>query len=187
MSKQNVHDPILNSVLIALFAAFVAALGLVPKIDLPGGVPITAQTLGVMIAGAVLGPVRGFLALLVFYVLLAVGMPFLPGGRGGIAPLVGIAGGYILGWVFGAFVVGLLVQFAFRAQSRALVYAGVFASCLAGGVVIVYLFGIPWQYAVAGVPIDKALIGSLAFIPGDIIKALIASFVAISVRKYYRF
>jgi ABC-type Co2+ transport system permease subunit len=51
---------------IALFAALIAVLGLIPKIDLPLGVPVTAQTLGVMLAGCLLGPVRGCLAVLLF-------------------------------------------------------------------------------------------------------------------------
>ena len=71
---------------IALFAAITAVLGLLPAIPVPAvPVPITAQTLGVMLAGAVLGARRGFLALLLFLVLVAVGLPVLAGGRGGLA------------------------------------------------------------------------------------------------------
>ena len=53
---------------VALFAALLAVLGLIPKIDLPFGVPITAQTLGIMLAGCLLGPWRGFQAVLLFVV-----------------------------------------------------------------------------------------------------------------------
>ena len=71
--------------LIATFAGVVAALGLVPAFTPPGfAVPITAQSLGVMLAGAVLGARRGFLSLLLLLVLVAVGPPLLAGGRGGL-------------------------------------------------------------------------------------------------------
>ena len=67
--------------LIALFAALIAALGLVPKFTLAAGVPITAQTLGVMLCGTVLGARRGGLAVLLFLALVALGLPLLAGGR----------------------------------------------------------------------------------------------------------
>ncbi|MEL6321465.1 MAG: biotin transporter BioY, partial [Cyanobacteria bacterium J06626_14] len=69
-------------VYIAVFAALVAALGLIPPIPLPFiPVPITAQSLGVMLAGAILGARRGACALLLFLVLVAIGFPLLSGGR----------------------------------------------------------------------------------------------------------
>ena len=73
-----------NTVLVAVFAALIAALGLVPPITigiLP--VPITLQTLGVMLAGALLGPVRGMLSVVVLEVLVLAGLPLLAGGRAG--------------------------------------------------------------------------------------------------------
>ena len=71
---------------IALFAAVIGALGLLPKFDLPlaGGVPITAQSLGVMLAGIFLGPRNGALAVLLFLFVVALGVPLLAGGRGGL-------------------------------------------------------------------------------------------------------
>ena len=66
---------------IALFAALIAVLGLVPKIDLAAGVPITAQSLGIMLCGTVLGAKRGALAVLLFLALVAAGLPLLSGGR----------------------------------------------------------------------------------------------------------
>lgn len=74
-----------NIVLIALFAALIAVLGLIPKITLMSGVPITAQSLGVMLCGTVLGARRGALAVLLFLLLVALGLPLLAGGRAGWA------------------------------------------------------------------------------------------------------
>ena len=77
--------------LIATFAGVVAALGLVPAFLPPGfSVPITAQSLGVMLTGAVIGGRRGFLALVLFLVLVAVGLPLLAGGCGGLAVFEGV-------------------------------------------------------------------------------------------------
>ena len=73
-----------NLTMIALFAALIAALGLIPKFTLGFGVPITAQSLGVMLCGTVLGAWRGGLAALLFVALVALGLPLLAGGRGGL-------------------------------------------------------------------------------------------------------
>ena len=70
-----------NLTLIALFAALIAALGLIPKLTLAFGVPVTAQSLGVMLCGTVLGAKRGGLAALLFVGLVALGLPLLSGGR----------------------------------------------------------------------------------------------------------
>ena len=94
---------------IALFAAITAVLGLVPAIQV-GPVPITAQTLGVMLAGAVLGARRGFLSQLLFLVLVAIGLPLLASGTGGLAVFAGPTAGYLISWPIAAFVVGLLTE-----------------------------------------------------------------------------
>ena len=73
-----------NMTRIALFAALIAALGLIPSLTLAFGVPITAQSMGVMLAGAILGAKRGALAVLLFMALVALGLPLLAGGRGGL-------------------------------------------------------------------------------------------------------
>ena len=79
---------------IALFAALIAVLGLVPQIDLMAGVPITAQSLGIMLCGTVLGARRGALAVLLFLLLVAVGLPLLSGGRGGLGVFAGPSVGF---------------------------------------------------------------------------------------------
>ena len=104
---------------IALFAALMAVFGLIPKIDLPFGVPITLQSLGVMLAGCLLGPRRGFLAIALFLLAVALGLPLLPGGRGGLSVFVAPAGGFLFGWMFGAFACGLLMRLAVRRMAGA--------------------------------------------------------------------
>ena len=69
-------------------------------------VPITFQTLGVMLAGGILGARKGFLAVLLLEVLVAAGLPLLSGGRGGIGVFFGPTAGYLLGWLLGVVVIG---------------------------------------------------------------------------------
>jgi biotin transport system substrate-specific component len=166
---------------IALFAAITAVLGLVPAVQI-GPVPITAQTLGVMLAGSILGARRGFLALLLFLVLVAIGLPVLPGGGGGLAVFAGPTAGYLFSWPVGAFVVGLLTE---RFWRRFNLGWGLLANVV-GGIVVVYAIGVPVLAAVAGLPWTDALwFGAAVFIPGDLLKAFIAAGIAVQVRRSY--
>ncbi|MDR0808174.1 MAG: biotin transporter BioY, partial [Gemmobacter sp.] len=114
---------------IALFAALIAALGLVPKIDLASGVPITAQTMGVMLCGTVLGARRGALAALLFVALVATGLPLLAGGRGGLGVFASPTAGYVIGFAPAAFVTGWVVE-----RWRADIGIAAFAGALIGGI-----------------------------------------------------
>lgn len=171
-----------DTVFIAIFAAITAALAVFPPITLPVvGVPITAQSLGPMLAGGVLGARRGGLSMLLFLILVAIGLPLLSGGRGGFGVFMGPTGGFLLGWLVAAVVVGLLVE---RLWHR-LNHITAFLASVTGGVVVLYAIGIPWSATVAGIPLPTALMGSLPFLPGDIIKCIIAATVIVIVRKSY--
>lgn len=177
-----------NTVLIAVFAALIAAMGLVPPISIgiiP--VPITLQTLGVMLAGAMLGPVRGMLAAVIVVVLSLLGLPILSGGRGGLGVLVGPTGGYLVGWIPGALVVGLIVKYwAIRLAGTVLRTIGVVIAAIIGGIVVIYAVGVPWTSVVTGLPLGTSALGSLTFVPGDVIKAVITGVVAVTVHRSYR-
>jgi biotin transport system substrate-specific component len=167
---------------VALFAAIVAALGLLPPLPVPGiPVPITAQTLGVMLAGSVLGARRGGLALLTFLAVVAVGAPVLSGGRGGLGVFVGPSAGFLLSWPLAAFVIGLLTQLFWRRLNL----AWALVANLVGGVLVIYAVGIPVLALVGDVPLWTAFTGSMAFVPGDLVKAVAASAVAVTVRRAY--
>ena len=166
---------------IALFAAITAVLGLVPAIQI-GPVPITAQTLGVMLAGSILGARRGFLALLLFLVLVAIGLPVLPGGGGGLAVFAGPTAGYLFSWPIGAFVVGLITE---RVWSR-YNFGWFVLYNVVGGIVVVYAIGVPVLKFVLALPWSTALwSGAAVFIPGDLIKAVVATAIAVQVRRSY--
>ena len=115
-----------NLTLVALFAALIAALGLIPQLTLAFGVPITAQSLGVMLCGTVLGARRGALAVLLFVLLVALGLPLLAGGRGGLGVFASPTAGFVVGFPFAAFITGLIVE-NWRQGPLALV-AGVIAA-----------------------------------------------------------
>lgn len=170
-------------VYIALFAALTAALGLFPPIVIPlaAGVPITAQTLGVMLAGGILGSKRGALAMLLLLLLVAIGLPLLSGGRGGPTVFVGPSAGFLIGWVAAAFVVGWLTE---RFWSR----VNVALACsfnLLGGIVVLYAFGVPWLAYTAELSLLNAAIGSAAFIPGDVMKSVLAALIVVTVKRAY--
>ena len=169
-------------VFIALFAALMAVLGVFPPLAIPAiAVPITAQSMGPMLAGGILGAKRGALSMLLFVVLVAVGMPLLSGGRGGLAVFAGPTAGFIFGWIAAAAVTGFIVE---RFWTR-LGFVTAFLACVAGGVAVLYAIGVPWITAVAGVPLDRAFLGSAAFIPGDLIKAGVAAAVIVMVKRAY--
>jgi biotin transport system substrate-specific component len=168
--------------LVASFAALIAVLGLPGSISLFGNaVPITLQTLGVMLAGSILGWKRGALSVLVLLVLAAVGLPLLAGGRGGLAVFFGPTAGYLIGWVFGAAVIGWLVQQRLPAYP---LWWGGLANAV-GGIGVVYLVGIPVQAAVTHTSLLVAAGTSLVFLPGDAIKVVIATAVASAVHRGY--
>jgi biotin transport system substrate-specific component len=168
--------------LVATFAAFIAVLGLPGQLTPFGqAVPITAQTLGVMLAGSLLGSRRGGLAALVFLVLVAAGLPLLAGGRGGLGVFTGPSAGFALGFAPGAWAVGRLVE---QWPGR-FAFAWVLLAHVVGGVLVVYALGIPVQARVTGLPLDVVLTKSWVFVPGDLVKAVLATLVARAVARGY--
>jgi biotin transport system substrate-specific component len=168
--------------LVASFAALIAVLGLPAGIMIFGNaVPITLQTLGIMLAGSILGWKRGALSVVVLLVLVAAGLPLLSGGRGGLAVFFGPSAGYLFGWVFGAAAIGWLVQQRLPAYP---LWWGGLANVL-GGIGVVYLVGIPVLAAVTGTSVLAAAVSSLVFLPGDGLKVVLATAVASAVHRGY--
>lgn len=180
-------------VLVALFTAMIIVLGLIPPVPVPWvPVPITLQTFGVMLAGLILGPWRGGLVVLTYVLIAMVGIPVLPGGRAGLAVLAGPTGGFLLGMIPGAvitgWVAGVVPRSVTGAESREwkMVAPQVFRCWIAsvlGGLLVVYAVGIPWLATVTGMGLSKAAWAIVVFLPGDLLKALVASIVAQRVRR----
>ncbi|WNS44681.1 biotin transporter BioY [Paenibacillus sp. MMS20-IR301] len=164
----------------ALFAALIAVLGMIPP--LPLGfipVPVTAQTLGVMLAGCFLGRRMGTLSLAVFIILIALGLPVLTGGRGGLAVLVGPSAGYIFSWLAAA---GFIGWYSEKIWRRVSIWK-LIAANLVFGVLLVNLIGAPVMALITDTPVWTGLIGALAFLPGDIIKAVIAAVITMQLKE----
>jgi biotin transport system substrate-specific component len=168
--------------LVALFAALMAVLGLIPKIDLPLGVPITLQTLGVMLAGCLLGPRRAFQALLLFMVAVAIGLPLLSGGRGGFGVFMTPAAGYLVAWPIGAFVTGWVMHTLPSGSPRQIALSAFVASAL-GGLLVIHASGVVGLMGIAGMSLTQALIGTSAFVPGDLIKCVLTAVVCHTVAR----
>lgn len=161
-----------------VFAAFIAVLGLFPGLYLAGAaVPIVLQNAGPLLAGSILGARRGGAATLLFVALVAIGLPLLSGGRGGLAPFLGPSGGFVIGWVVAAFVVGLIVQ---RASPKPGIVVLLLAN--AAGIAVDYVIGIPYWAAFTG-DLGSAAVQSLAFVPGDAVKLVLVSLVAVAVHR----
>jgi biotin transport system substrate-specific component len=163
---------------IALFAALVAILGLVPQITLATGVPITAQSLGIMLCGTVLGARRGALAVLLFLALVAAGLPLLSGGRGGLGVFAGPSVGFLIGFPVAAFVIGWLMR---RTTLPVGLAAG--AASVIGGIGVLYAFGITGMALMLDKTLPEAAFLAGAFLPGDILKAVLAGFVTQAIAR----
>jgi biotin transporter BioY len=136
-----------------------------------GPVPVSGQTFGVLLSGALLGSRRGALSQFSYLAIGATGIPywFAFGGALGIARLMGTTGGYLFGFVVAAFVIGWLAE---RGWDR-----HIWTSILAmlSGSVVIYIFGLSWLAFF--MPKDTLLqIGLYPFILGDLLKLLLAAF-----------
>jgi biotin transport system substrate-specific component len=175
--------PARDLALVASFAALIAALGLAPGLYLFGSsVPITLQTLGVMLTGSLLGWRRAGLAMALFLILVAAGLRLLSGGRGGLSAFAGPSAGYLVGFLAGAVVIGALVE---RAWPQYPIWWG-FTANIVGGIVVVYGIGVPVLMWRTGLPLHTALwTGAAIFLPGDVSKAVVATVVAAGVHRGY--
>ncbi|MCB1755001.1 MAG: biotin transporter BioY [Gammaproteobacteria bacterium] len=156
---------------------------MLPKFSLPlaGGVPVTAQSMGIMLAGVMLGPVRGALAVCLFLLVVALGAPLLAGGRGGLGVFAGPSAGFLFGFPVAALVTGLLMQ---TLKSMSVFWSACIAS-LVGGIFVMYLFGIPGIMLTTDLDARSAFMAVLIFIPGDLIKIVLTGLLAKTVAKGY--
>ena len=167
----------------ALFAALTAA---VSPIKIPLGftpVPITLQTVMVLVSGALLGANLGALAQFLYILVGALGLPVFAGGGSGFGALVGPTSGYLFGFIAAAYVVGKLVE---KAKNRK--YLQIVIAMLVGTLVI-YVFGVVGGIIVTGLPLTQILVGwVLPFIIGDIVKLLVAASITykVDINKYLK-
>lgn len=154
--------------LVAAGAGLTAALAQVAVPLWP--VPVTGQTLAVLLVGSTLGAARGTLSMLLYAALGLVGLPVFSDAASGWGVLAGPTGGYIVGFVFAAALTGWLAQ---RSWDKRFFQA---ALSFLGGTVVTFAFGLPWLAVALHLNLEQTLQGGLyPFIVGGVVKALIAA------------
>jgi biotin transport system substrate-specific component len=156
---------------VSLVVAFSLLIALSAQIVIPiGPVPITGQTFAVLLTGALLGSRLGAMALIVYLIEGASGLPFFYGGSSGIAHLLGPTGGYLIAFPAAAFITG---AFAEHGWDKRFLTA---AASMAIGSVVIMLSGWVWFSLITNTALPTAFgLTVLKFIPGDIIKILLAA------------
>ena len=175
--------------LIAVFAALVAGSALIAAIPVAGmGVPITVQTLAVMLTGLALGPGRAFAAVGLYVLLGLAGLPIFSGGRSGLGVLAGPSAGYIVGFVFAATAAGWLTVLVLRRTAgrpgrlRAVL---LFAAAMVSSIIFVHGLGILGMMVSAKLDFSQAFLADLVFYPGDVIKNVLAVTIALALHKAF--
>lgn len=163
---------------ISLFTALICISSYI-KIDLPS-VPITAQTMVIMLAGCILDTRQAALSVFTYLLLGAVGAPVFSGGSSGLPIILGKYGGYLIGFLLGAVVISLI-----KGKKNSLIRLGL--ANIIGGIVVIDLFGSIWLSFITGMNVVQAfMVGALVFIPGDLIKVVAAAVIAKRVNKSLR-
>lgn len=160
--------------LVGMFAALLCVLSFV-VIPLPfSPVPLSGQTLGVMLSGGLLSPADAVGAVGLYLALGAVGLPVFAGGRSGLGTLFGPSGGYLWGFIPGTLVISALVG----KRCAAAGHRRVLAALILGGILVVDAFGLLQLRVVMGISwYQAAAIGLVPFLPGDLLKAMLAAFI----------
>jgi biotin transport system substrate-specific component len=163
--------------LVGLMAAVICVLGPI-ALNIPvSPVPISLGTLAIYFVVSVLGMKLGTLSVLIYILLGLAGVPVFASFTAGAGKLFGPTGGYIIGYIFMALICGFFVE-KFN-HKLPLYFLGMVL-----GTAVCYLFGTAWL----GFQLDKTFlqalsIGVLPYIPGDLVKLIIAMAVGFQVRK----
>ncbi len=163
-----VDQKLRDLLLIAAGALLVAILAQV-RIPLPfTPVPLTGQTFAVLLVGAALGARRGAASLGLYAGLGLSGLPVFAGGASGLSYALGPTGGYLLGFIAAAYVIGQLAERGLERSIRTSLLP------FAVGTVIIYALGAGWLAFYVG-PQAAILKGVLPFLPGDLLKLALAA------------
>jgi biotin transport system substrate-specific component len=160
----------------SLFAALTAA-GAYIQVPIPfSPVPVTLQVFFVLLAGSMLKSKWGGLSMIVYTLLGIAGLPVFAGGSSGMGVLLGPTGGYIIGFILAAYIIG---KFSEKVENAG--KSGLFINALnmSAGVLIIYACGFIQLMFVAEVEPGAALaLGVIPFLPGEIVKTAVAAYIA---------
>jgi biotin transport system substrate-specific component len=167
MNKRYYAKPL---ILCSLFAALTGICSII-SIPLPfSPVPINLALLSVYMAGGLLGAKYGSLSQIIYLLLGAIGLPVFHNLTGGLAIIAGPTGGFIIGYIAAAFIVGLFYS---RSNKTSALVVGILA-----GLTACYAFGTFWFIYITGTYSLEAalLLCVIPFLPGDALKILAAVF-----------
>src|SRR5690554_2983762 len=165
-------------VLVGMFAALLAIISPFQIIIPFSPVPITLQVIGVSLAASILGGKLGFLSVFIYTFLGAIGLPVFAGFKSGIPALVGPTGGYIIGFILSAYIIGKLVELKTEITFPYLLMVNIL------GLMVVYFIGTIQLSYVYTHSITKALAaGVIPYIIPDIIKLVFSSILIVQVRR----
>ncbi|WP_462409957.1 biotin transporter BioY [Neobacillus sp. Marseille-QA0830] len=169
------HNQLKMWIFSALFAAIIGILAQV-TIPLPL-VPITGQTLAVGLAATILGSRYGTLSVIFYALMGAIGVPVFSGMSGGFGVIVGPTGGFIIGFIPAAFLIGVILE-----KTNFTVWKGMIANTV--GMLVTLTIGTFWLKFAAGISWTAALTsGFYPFIVVGLMKAFLASWIGITVYK----
>ncbi|WP_047150566.1 biotin transporter BioY [Aneurinibacillus tyrosinisolvens] len=172
MRNQNLKMMIIS----ALFCAIIAICAQLSFPILPQ-VPFTMQNLAIALTIVILGRRYGTLAILLYVLLGAAGAPVFAGGNGGFGILVGKTGGYLIGYIIAAFVMGTLLDRGKLSFTKAFIVNVL-------GLVVIYAFGVAQLKFVAHLSWPQAVaFGAAPFVLLDLVKVAIASYLGNEVRR----
>lgn len=176
---------ILEITQIGVVTAIICAVSQLPGIPLPGGVPMTLQTLIIPLAGILLGAKNGTLATLVYVLLGAVGLPVFSGFSGGFGVIAGMTGGFIISFPLLALFAGLSDHIgSVMTKNSKIPYYGFLLLGLLLGAVLNYVVGTIWFMLVAKTSFLAGFTACVApFIPTAILKIILAAIVGPAVKR----
>ena len=172
-------NPLKQKVFAAMFGAL-TAIGAYITIPLQP-VPITLQDFFTFLAATLLGGYAGALSQVIYILLGIIGLPVFAGGKAGIGVLLGPTGGFLIGFVIGAFVMGKIVEMRKEPGWAWITMASLI------GLLIIYTLGAIQLSILAKISLEKALlVGVLPFIPGDLCKLVLATVVYQKMKTVFR-
>lgn len=183
--KENKKKRGFKTIDLAYIGIFAALIAVCSWIQIPLTIPITLQTMGVCIATGLLGTKRGTLSVVVYILLGLIGLPVFAGFESGVGTLFGMKGGYIIGFIFTALIVGIMVKLLGKK-------VWVYALSMVIGIIVCYAFGTAWFMVIYTRDVEAiSLAGALGmcvtpFIIPDLVKIAVATLLCSKLNRFIK-
>ncbi len=178
------NNKTLRYVFITLFAALIS-VGCFIRIPVgPGGIPIVLQNMLAILSGCILGGLDGAFSAILFVAAGAIGLPIFSGGKGGLAVITGPTGGFLVGYILGPLIAGLLIgRPSITEKSFSIQKLLQLTIAALSGYIMIYIPGVIYFMHLTGKPFAKTIAACvIPFIPGDLIKFILTVIIAAKIR-----